>query len=500
VKIFNAAQIREWDQYTISNDPISSIDLMEKAAKACVRWINQYFPEEPLTIFCGKGNNGGDGLAIARLLSKRDIAVYILESAQKGTDEFQENLSRLEKSPNVEIRFIQTEENIGEVNFDGVLIDALLGSGLNRPLEGITARLVEQINRSGNAVVSIDLPSGMFADRSSLNNPQVKADHTLTFQSYKRAFLAAENSLHCGEVHILEIGLHYEYYDSTPSIDEQTDEDIIYNIYKPRNSFGHKGTFGHALLLAGSYGKIGAAVLSAEACLRSGVGLVTCHLPSCGYTIMQTSLPEVMVSVDVNNAINTTIETDLSIYKALGIGPGLGTASETRALLKEVLTQYDRPVVMDADALNCVAKEPELLSMIPAGSILTPHPKEFQRLFGDTANEFERIDLASQKAKELDLIIILKGHHTLIALPDGRRFFNSTGNAGMATGGSGDVLTGLLTGLLTQGYSGKDAAILGVYLHGLAGDLAAEKLSMEAMIAGDITKFLGAAYKNIAEM
>nr|WP_255724188.1 NAD(P)H-hydrate dehydratase [Terrimonas ginsenosidimutans] len=298
----------------------------------------------------------------------------------------------------------------------------------------------------------------------------------------------------------MEIGLHPEFYNNTPSRDEQTDEDIIYTVYKPRNSFGHKGTFGHALLIAGSYGKIGAAVLSAEACLRSGVGLVTCHLPSCGYTIMQTSLPEVMVSTDVDKAISTTIETDLSMYKALGIGPGLGTASETRALLREVLTQYDRSVVMDADALNCVAKEPELLALIPAGSILTPHPKEFQRLFGDTSNEFDRIDLASQKAKELDLIIVLKGHHTLIALPDGRRFFNSTGNAGMATGGSGDVLTGILTGLLAQGYPGDDAAILGVYLHGLAGDLAAEKLSMEAMIAGDIIRFLGQAYKSIAEM
>ncbi|MET0463586.1 MAG: NAD(P)H-hydrate dehydratase [Chitinophagaceae bacterium] len=500
MKIFNAAQIREWDQYTISYEPISSIDLMERAAKACVRWINQYFPEEPLTIFCGKGNNGGDGLAIARLLSKRDIVVYILEAEQNGTDDFQENLSRLEKLPHVEIRSIQTEESIVEVNFDGVLIDALLGSGLNRPLEGTTARLVEQINESGNLIVSIDLPSGMFADQSSLTNTKIRADHTLSFQLHKRAFLAAENSTHCGEVHILEIGLHPDYYENTPSMDEQTDENIIYDIYRPRNSFGHKGTFGHALLIAGSFGKIGAAVLSAEACLRSGVGLVTCHLPSCGYTIMQTSLPEVMVSADVDKAINTTIETDLSIYKALGIGPGLGTASETRALLKEVLTQYDRAVVMDADALNCVAKEPELLSLIPRGSVLTPHPKEFQRLFGNTANEFDQIDLASQKAKELGLVIILKGHHTLIALPDGRRFFNSTGNAGMATGGSGDVLTGILTGLLAQGYPGAQAAILGVYLHGLAGDLAAEKLSMEAMIAGDITRFLGEAYKNIAEM
>ncbi|MBO9657458.1 MAG: NAD(P)H-hydrate dehydratase, partial [Chitinophagaceae bacterium] len=458
-----------------------------------------YFPEDPLTIFCGKGNNGGDGLAIARLLSKRDVIVYILESAQKGSSDFQENLARLEKLSTVEIRFIQTEDTINKLDIDGLVIDALFGSGLNRPLDGIAAKLVERINQSGNLIVSIDLPSGMFADQSSLNHPQIKADHTLSFQAYKKAFLMAENAAYCGDVHILEIGLHYEYYDNTPSMEEQTDEDIIYNIFKPRNNFGHKGTYGHSLLIAGSYGKIGAAVLAAEACLRSGAGLVTCHLPSCGYAIMQTSLPEVMVSADVNNAINTTIETDLSIYRSIGIGPGLGTASETRALLKEVLTQYKLPVVLDADALNSIAKQPELLSLVPAGSILTPHPKEFQRLFGETSNEFERIDLASQKAKELDLVIILKGHHTLIAMPDGRRYFNSTGNAGMATGGSGDVLTGILTGLLAQGYKPANAAILGVYLHGMAGDLAAEELSMESMISGDITKFLGKAYRQVGQ-
>jgi ADP-dependent NAD(P)H-hydrate dehydratase / NAD(P)H-hydrate epimerase len=499
VKIFNAAQIKEWDQYTIEHEPIASIDLMERAAKACVRWINQYFPEEPLMIFCGKGNNGGDGLAIARLLPKRDIIVYILESPHNGSNDFQENLLRLEKASNVEIRHIQPEDNITGLEIDGLVIDALFGSGLNRPLEGIAAQLAEQINLSGNAIVSIDLPSGMFADQSSLNNPQIKADHTLSFQTYKKAFLIAENASHFGEVHILEIGLHYEYSENTPSMDEQTDEDIIYTIFKPRNNFGHKGTYGHSLLIAGSYGKIGAAVLAAEACLRSGAGLVTCHLPSCGYVIMQTSLPEVMVSADVNNAINTTIETDLSIYRSIGIGPGLGTASETRTLLKEVLTQYKRPVVLDADALNSIAKQPELLSLVPAGSILTPHPKEFQRLFGDTHNEFDRIDLASQKAKELGVIIILKGHHSLIALPDGRRYFNSTGNAGMATGGSGDVLTGILTGLLAQGYTPAEASLLGVYIHGMAGDLAAEELSMEAMIAGDIVKFLAKAYKQVGQ-
>lgn len=499
MKVFNAEQIRRWDQYTIEHEPVASIDLMERAALACAGWLNENYPDQPLTVLCGKGNNGGDGLAIARLLSVRKITVYILEFGHKGTEDFQANLSRLHQYPAIDIRFIQTEENLHSLVLSGVIVDALFGSGLNRGLEGVTAGLVEKINASDCPVVSIDLPSGMFADRSSAGNVQVAATHTLSFQTYKPAFLVAENAAYCGDVHILDIGLHQDFYDKEPAQYELTDETIIHGIYKPRNRFSHKGSFGHALMIAGSYGKIGAAVLSTEACLRSGAGLVSCHIPRCGYEIMQAKLPEAMVSTDLNHSINTHIETELDVYKAIGIGPGLGTAVETRALLKDVFSIYKRPLVLDADALNGVAKEPGLLSQIPAGSVLSPHPKEFQRLFGETANEFERLQLASLKAKELRLVIILKGHHTLIALPDGKMFFNSTGNAGMATGGSGDVLTGILTSLLAQGYSSADAAVFGVYLHGLAGDLAAKELSMEAMIAGDITRYLGKAFLAIAE-
>lgn len=498
MKIFNAEQIRRWDQYTIQHEPVDSISLMERAAQACAAWLDEHYPDQPLTVFCGKGNNGGDGLAIARLLSTRNINVYILEFGHKGTEDFQTNLSRLHQHPAIEIRFIQTEEHLLHLDFPGVVVDALFGSGLNRALEGITADLVQRINRSGAPVVSVDIPSGMFTDKSSAGNVQVAATHTLSFQVFKPAFLAAENASYCGEVHILDIGLHPAFYAAEPAAYELADEPIVRRIYKPRNPFSHKGTFGHALLVAGSYGKIGAAVLSAAACLRSGAGLVSCHLPRCGYEIMQASLPEVMVSTDVNHSVNTGIEAELDVYRSVGIGPGLGTAAETRALIQAIFTSYKKPVVLDADGLNSVAKEPALLLQVPAASILSPHPKEFQRLFGDTANEFERFQLALSKARELGLVIILKGHHTLIALPDGKMIFNSTGNAGMATGGSGDVLTGILTGLLAEGYSSADAAVLGVYLHGLAGDLAAKELSMEAMIAGDITRYLGKAFLEIA--
>lgn len=500
MKILSAEEIRIWDQYTIQHEPVSSIDLMERAAGKCVEWIEQNnLAGKRFSIFCGKGNNGGDGLAIARILVERNypVAVYILEFGHKGTEDFQTNLARLHQYPEINIRFVQTEENFHEITPHEIIIDALYGSGLNRKLEGVTAKLVEDINGSGCKKISIDIPSGMFADHSSKDNIIIRADHTLSFQCFKPAFLVAENADYTGDVHILDIGLHPDFYQSISTAYELTDKTIIHSIYKPRKQFTHKGNFGHALIVAGSYGKIGAALLSAKACIRSGVGLLTCHIPKCGYDIMQTFLPEAMVMTDFNSSFITKIEDDVTKFKAIGIGPGIGTASETKILLREIFDAYRNPVVLDADALNIMASQKDLLKLIPANSIITPHPKEFERLFGESANDFNLIQLALQKAKELNVVIILKGHYTLIATPNGKSYFNSTGNAGMATGGSGDVLTGVLTGLLAQGYSSTEAAILGVYLHGLAGDIAAENLSMEAMIAGDIIENLSEAFLSI---
>lgn len=497
MKILSAEEIRNWDQYTIAHEPIASIDLMERAAAKCTEWILQQYPVAPsFAIFCGKGNNGGDGLAIARMLmeKKYDVTVHILEFGHKGTDDFQTNLARLHKIPGHDIHFIQSEQNFHLFPQGQVIVDALFGSGLNRKLEGVTANLVEHINSSGCNVISIDIPSGLFVDRSSKNAPAIRARHTLAFQVYKPAFLVAENGDAVGEIHLLDIALHHDFYRALASRFELTDEAIIRSIHKPRKKFSHKGNFGHALLVAGSYGKMGAAVLSARACMRSGAGLLTCHIPTCGYNIVQAAVPEAMVMTDIHSSINTKVDDDLTKYEAIGMGPGIGTAPETKMLLREIFDAYRSPVVLDADALNLLSTQKDLFRLIPAGSVLTPHPKEFERMFGETATEFDRILLALQKAKELNCIIVLKGHHTFIATTDGRGFFNSTGNPGMATAGSGDVLTGILTGLMAQGYSSVEAAILGVYLHGLAGDIAAKKLSMEAMVAGDIIENLGNAW------
>jgi NAD(P)H-hydrate epimerase len=500
MKIPAAADIRNWDQYTITHEPIASIDLMERAASACTKWLLANFPNQlTVHIFCGKGNNGGDGLAIARLLStnKIHVVVHILEFGHLGTDDFQANLAALHQHPDVVIKFIQSKENFPTLSKDDLIVDALLGTGLNRSLESVTKDLVNHLNSQSKTCVSIDVPSGMFADSSSKGNTIVKADHTLSFQCYKYAFLVAENAEYIGELEILSIGLHIDFYESIRTEKELVDDEIVHNIFRKRSQFSHKGDFGHAILFAGSYGKTGAAILAARACLRSGAGLLTCHIPASAYSIMQTAVPEAMVSTDYNSSYLTKYESDFSRLGAIAVGPGIGTASETRNFISELLNKTTLPIVIDADALNILSIEKQLLNQLPPECILTPHPKEFERIFGSTKNEFERNDLAVKMANELNVVIILKGHHSLIAIPGSNAFFNATGNAGMATAGSGDVLTGILLALLSQGYTAANAAVLGVYLHGLAGDIAAAALSMESVIAGDIIKYLGAAFKSL---
>ncbi len=499
MKIFSAEQIRNWDSFTITNEPIASIDLMERAAAKCTEWlIHHHFTSRPIHIFCGKGNNGGDGLAIARMLlqKKCNVSVYILEFGFKGTDDFQINLQRLHELT-TNIHFLQSAAAFPTINSNDIVIDAILGTGLNKPAEGLTAALIEHINSSPATVIAIDIPTGMYASKSCKNNPVVHATHTLSFQQTKTCFLVPENADACGEVHLLNIGLHNAYIENTNTHQFLIDPPLIRTIYKKRKQFAHKGNFGHGLIVAGSYGKMGAAILCAAACLRSGVGLLTTHIPSCGYNILQTSLPEAMVTTDSNQHYVTVINNDLSQFTAIGIGPGLGLHESTGEMLITLLKQTHQPVVLDADALNLLSIKKNASTLLHEGCILTPHPKEFERLFGKTENDFHRNALALEKAKELNCVIVLKTHHTLVACPDGNAFYNSTGNAGMATAGSGDVLTGILTGLLAQGYSATDAAVLGVYLHGLAGDYAALHLSEEAMIAGDIIQHIGKAFLNL---
>ncbi len=492
MKIFSSAQIREWDQATISNEPVSSIDLMERAATRCAEWINNNIEEnKQLIFFCGSGNNGGDGLAIARMLApgKRNIQVYILDATRLSAD-CEINLQRL-KNTNVDINKIAAADTFPEIDEDDIVIDALFGTGLNKPLESIAQLLVQYINQCEATVISIDIPSGMFADVSSKGNRIIKATHTLSFQSHKLAFMLSENGEYTGNVSIMDIGLNIQYYEDTSTDIFTIDATFVKPVFKPRKDFTHKYSFGHSLLYAGSKYMMGAAILCAESCLRSGAGLVTVQVKEEWMHIIQTALPE---------AICTGESSTEALWKkkaAIGIGPGLEINENNAALLKQLITGWNGQLVIDASALTLLQQHVELLSKRKQPAVLTPHTGEFERLFGESNNDFDRMNLAMQKAAQLNCYIVLKGHHSLVACPDADCFFNTTGNSGMATAGSGDVLTGIITGLLSQGYDAKQACLLGVYLHGLAGDLAAETFSKEAMIAGDIIKQIGAAFKTL---
>lgn len=492
MKIFSAQQVKGWDAFTIEHEPISSIDLMERAAWACVAWLMDRFPKPAFTLVCGKGNNGGDGLAIARLLHQKGVAVqvFILDDGKPSLD-FNTNLERLIQT-GIGFSYLKTTDDITTIPLHHVVVDAMFGSGLNRPLIGLAAAVVQHLVAAAT-VVSIDLPSGMFADRSSKGHPIVTAHYTLTFQCLKLGLVMPENERFFGRVNVLNIGLSAEFEAATPAKHLMMDRQLATGMFKARAAFSHKGNFGHGLLAGGTKGSMGAAILATEAMLRSGVGLATALVPGWGMKIIQLLVPEAMAKsfADIKNI-------EWQRYSAIGIGPGLGTHARGCKVLEKVLDASNQPMVLDADALNLLATHPNWIEKIPANSILTPHPKEFERLFGIAANDFERINLAVKKAQALQLYIVLKGHRTLVACPNGTHYFNTTGNPGMATGGSGDVLTGIITGLLCQQYLPQQAAMLGVYLHGLAGDCAAAALSPESMIAGDITRYLGEAFKQLA--
>ncbi len=390
------------------------------------------------------------------------------------------------------------KKDLPEIGEDDIIIDAIFGSGLTRPVSGFIGEVIEHINAADAVTISIDIPSGLFADRHA--DPKegkiIHADYTLSFQLPKLAFLLPENDSFVGEWHILDIGLHHDYINNAEVKNFLLTKRDVQTTLRPRNKFAHKGTFGHALLIAGSYGKTGAAILASRACLRSGVGLLHTHIPKAGYEIMQTAVPECMLSIDRYDNYFSEVP-DLGMYNAVGIGPGLGMEKQSQMALKLLIQNFSNPIVFDADALNILAENKTWLAFLPKGSILTPHPKEFERLAGKWADDYEKLQKLRDLCFKYNIYIVLKGAYTCTGTPDGMCYFNSTGNPGMATAGSGDVLTGLITGLLAQGYSPAQAATLGVYLHGLAGDLAAKKKGQEAMLAGDIIENLGKAFKKI---
>ena len=494
--VLSVDKIREWDAYTIEHEPIASIDLMERAAGNFThRFVELIQPENPyILVFCSKGNNGGDGLVIARRLIDYgyDVDILIADIQPKASRDFEINLERLE-AKRIKAEYLVKDGEMPDFSKYDIIIDALFGSGLSRPITGYWAAVVERLNDEAKEVYAVDIPSGMYADKP-VDGVVVICDYCLTFEVPKLSMLVPDNEKYLKKWEAIPIGLDWSFLEQIEIDKYYVEEEDIAAIIKPRRKFDHKGKYGHALIAGGSKGMTGATVLASKACLRSGAGLVTALLPDAGYDIIQTAAPEVMSLSGYGNDILSAVP-PLNRFSAICIGPGMGKHKRTKEFLHDMLKEINVPLVLDADALNIIAENKDLMAEVPETTVLTPHPGEFARLFKPVKNGFERIKLAQEEAVKNGVYIILKGAYTGIFTPGGKVYFNSTGNPGMATAGSGDVQAGMITSFLAQGYETVKACQVGVYLHGAAGDIGAGKMTQHALIAGDIIDNIPEAYK-----
>jgi len=474
---------------------------MERAARALTdaivrRWDKSF----EVVVFAGPGNNGGDALAVARMLSQKGyhVEVFLFNTKGQLSEECQANLNRLKTCGSIYFTEINTQFDPPTLTENHLVIDGLFGSGLNKPLNGGFASVVKYINASKAQVVAIDIPSGLMGEDNTYNiRPHIiHADVTLSIQLPKLSFLFPENEGIVGEWELLNIGLKQSFIDAAPSAYSILEETEVRSLIQPRKRFSHKGTFGHGLLIAGSYGMAGASILAAKACLKSGIGLLTVHVPIHNHDLLQATVPEAIVHTDIQERYFAQ-PMHLHRYSALAIGPGLGQEEDTALAMMEQIQGSTLPIVLDADAINILSTHRNWLSRLPKRCILTPHLGELERLIGKCMDTYERLTKVKELAAYLQSYIIVKGAWTTIVTPEGNFYFNPTGNPGMATGGSGDVLTGILLGLLAQGYSQEEACILGVYIHGLAGDIAAEEKTQMGMTATDIIEALPAAWKKL---
>jgi len=484
-KIVSSNEMRRWDAYTIEKQKLCAIDLMERAAMAFASWfIANIATTNSVTILCGKGNNGGDGFAIARLLYEANFQVTIFFiSETTSTAEAQINFERLKKT---NITLLNFPEDLTEINTGDIIVDALLGTGLNKPLQGSLLSIVNYINTLKKKVIAVDVPSGLQTDFPQIGEA-IRATTTITFERPKKAFFFPENYQYVGAWKSVTIGLDANFEKLIDTTDYFITQNSIRPLIKIRPKFSHKGTYGHTLIVGGSVGKFGALVLAAKASLTSGAGLVSAASSAKIGVWFHVAIPEAM-TVELNNTPKN--------ITAIAIGPGLGTSNESLVSLKKILA-LNLPTVLDADAINLLALNRKLISTLPPKTILTPHPKEFERLFGKFENWLTKTDFIKTWCKKHKHIIVLKGAHTCIGLPNGELYFNTSGCNGMATAGSGDVLTGIIAGLLAQHYTPEKAAIVGVHIHGLAGELAAIEIGNEALMASDIINQLGKAFLKI---
>lgn len=499
MKLFERIQIGKWDQATLHRESLLGIQLMERAATALVVYLLKHYPHQKFQIFCGNGNNGGDGLAIARLLhfQKIEVKIFLMNLGTTSPD-FQLNLETL-NTLNIPILSLEYLEG-ADLGEEGVIVDALLGTGARYPLPEILMKWIPILNSSGLPIISLDMPSGiptdLFPEPVSYPIFGIKAFETLFLEIPKLPSFLPEVGEFFGKWNLIPLGLDPQYYHSERSPWYYTQENEALKIFKTRNKFAYKGDFGHSLIIAGSYGKAGAALLCTQACIASGSGLVSTLSPEINAPILQIGSPESMFLPGGGEKILDRVpKFPEKRYNSIGLGPGIGMDLETRECILHFIKNTRLPLVLDADALNILASDSTWKDFITPGSILTPHVGEFNRLTqGEAKNPYQRLKLALDLASSLKIVVILKGANTAVVLPNKEVHFNSTGNPGMATGGSGDVLTGILTGLLAQGYTSEETAILGVYIHGRSGDLGALDQGQNALKAGDLCKYLGPAF------
>ena len=497
MNIYSTQQLYEADRITCEKQQISSLDLMERAATQIFNWLDQRMQgaQVPIHIFCGIGNNGGDGLVLGRLLLQAGyhVNVYIANFTDKRSKCFLKNYDRIKNVNKRWPKLMTSESDFPLIHPDDIIVDALFGIGLNRPPEGWVKLLIQYLNAQKAFKLSIDIPSGLPANQP-VPDPEavIQANHTLTFQAPKLAFFLPESGHYVPYFEPLNIGLDPEYLASIQPLGTLLLKEMVRPMYRQRSKFSHKGSYGHVGLYGGSYGKMGAMILASKAALNTGAGLATACVPKAGMTPIQAAAPEVMaIESGADQHLQTVPEQfDPSIWVA---GMGMGMQDESVAALSALLKKAEGPMVLDADALNILAANKKMIDSVPKGSVLTPHPGELERLLGSWENDYQKIDLCKAFCSEKELILVVKGAHSLVT--DGTHLFiNSTGNPGMATAGSGDVLSGVIGGLMAQGYNPMEAAIFGVYLHGSSGNLAVQHTGFEALVASDLIEYLGPAF------
>lgn len=501
MKIFTNDDIRAIDRITIERGT-SSAELITRVADGVAdEIISRYPSSRPTAVFAGPGNNGADALAVSIRLARQGFMpdVYLFNiGGDKLSPECRTFKEGLRDQPGIRLTEVTGSFTLPDLDASYLVIDGLFGSGLREGLSGGFMSLVRYINESGASVVSIDVPSGMFSDwnRGVINRNIIHADLTIAIQFPRLAFLMKENAELVGQWKVIDIGLDADTIRHTPTNFQIVDTAGIRKLLKPRDPFASKADLGHALIAAGSYGMMGAAQFAARGALRSGVGKLTVHTASWGYEIIQGNVPEALFSPDANDNFITVIPPARN-FSAVAIGPGIGTADPTVTALETFLKSAVDPVLLDADALNCIAKRRALLDLLPDHSIITPHAGEFDRLFGKHSTDEERLLRAVKAAEDYNILILLKGRYTALVRPDGKVYFNSSGTPALATAGSGDVLTGIIASFLAQGYKPEVAALIGAFVHGIAGEIASETHGTLGTTASDIADATGKALRRI---